>query len=744
MELVTSILFSTTILYIVVLLLRAVAQGVEGAVPMAAGALFILLSAFCLHLQLFGILQTGSLLPLGILCAVFSQVLLLSRRFTHAFTTSEHLAARLLAADRTKDEFLANTSHEMRTPLHVMINISQSLIDGAGGRLNEWQAANMALVVSTGQRAALLLQDILDLSRLKNGGLLLRRRPLAVRPVVRYVLELHRYLIKDKPVQLTERLSDELPLAEADEDRLVQILTNLIGNALKFTAKGEIGVTARVENGWLALSVRDTGIGIPARRRERIFDPFEQLNQQEMSAHSGAGLGLPITRRLVELHGGQIRVESEEGVGSTFTFTLPVAEAGEQAGGSAAASAAQANSVFRSRSEETAAAAAVPMVPLLAGQGMPAAERLALLPLFPAAADKEMAKVLIVDDDAANRQVLFNLLSVEACRVTLAESGEAALDLLEETSAGFDLVILDWMMPGMTGLELCRRIRRSRTLFELPILMLTARSRPEDLLAAYDAGVNDYLAKPVEAGELRARIRSLLAMQRSVSEWVQSELGLLQAQIKPHFLFNALNTILAVSDVDLPKAQDLLAKLCFYLRSSFDFQNQNHAVPLDKELELVRSYLHIEQARFGKRLAVDLQYDERLRHKLIPPLTIQPIVENAVRHGLMKREEGGMIRLRVQAEGEGFIRITVEDDGVGMTEQQIDRIGGRRDFGKLADYERDDAPQEEAGDTRTGVGLANVQRRLLHLYGEGLRITSLPGQGTSVSFRISVAEDVRA
>lgn len=175
--------------------------------------------------------------------------------------------------------------------------------------------------------------------------------------------------------------------------------------------------------------------------------------------------------------------------------------------------------------------------------------------------------ILIVDDDPVNRQVLFNLLSTERYRVIAADSGAAALKLREEHPS-IDLVITDWMMPRMSGLELCRKLRENSSLSELPILMLTARGLPEDIRMGFQAGANDFLSKPVDAGELRARVRTLIEMRASVQEVIRTEMAFLQAQIKPHFLYNALNVIIATCAVNPDKATDLLIELSQYLRGA--------------------------------------------------------------------------------------------------------------------------------------------------------------------------------
>ncbi|UKS27562.1 ATP-binding protein [Paenibacillus sp. HWE-109] len=689
-------LTSLTLLFIVGVMLVGAIKREEGAVYMMIGAMSILVLAILYRLQVLGNTHVSLLLPIPVATALYSQVLLLSSRLTETFESVEKLSGQLLAADQQKDEFLANTSHEMRTPLHGIINLSQSLLDGAAGPMNAEQRSNTSLIVATGQRLARLINDILDMSRIRHGELILRPRPLALAPIVQHVFHVHQSLAANKPIQLLQDIPGDLPLLQVDEDRLVQILSNLVGNALKFTAAGVIRISAEHRDESIYVSVFDTGIGIAAERQAAIFAPYEQLSPGE---YSGIGLGLSITRKLLELHGGTITVESQLGAGSTFTFSLPVADA-------------QLSSSLQAAENRIPAASPIESASETALWGSE----------WPLTADSSTASILVVDDDPTNRKVLENLLSIDRMSVTSVENGELALRQLANKEGHYDLVILDLMMPGLSGLDVCKNIRERWSLSELPVLLLTARSRPEDMLAGFEAGANDFLGKPVDARELRTRIRTLLAMKKSASETVASELALLQAQIKPHFLFNTLNTILAVSDTDLHKTQRLLTRLSYYLRSSFDFHNREQTVTLEQELELVQAYLFIEQARFGDRLQFHLECDKQAVQQHIPTMTIQPIVENAVRHGIMKHEDGGLLTIRIALE-ENYIHVIVEDNGIGLPAA----------CDSFADFinQRTSSPEQ-----RQGIGLTNIHRRLVHKYGEGLHMFSRPGIGTKVSFRI--------
>ncbi|MCP4950004.1 MAG: response regulator, partial [Aestuariibacter sp.] len=243
----------------------------------------------------------------------------------------------------------------------------------------------------------------------------------------------------------------------ADENRLQQILHNLIGNAVKFTESGSVEVSAAADDERVVVRVTDTGIGIPAEKQERIFDAFEQADASIEREYGGTGLGLAVTRQLVELHGGELRLESMPGEGSVFSFTLKVAEAaaGDPAAGDPAA---EADGPEAAAWRPPALIAPVPVT-----EEAPAAPPAAATPAAAGA-----ARILAVDDDPNNLQVLHNYLVAEDFDPILASSGEEALRLLGEET--FDLVLLDVMMPRLSGYEVCRALREHCSLEDLPVI----------------------------------------------------------------------------------------------------------------------------------------------------------------------------------------------------------------------------------------------------------------------------------
>jgi two-component system, sensor histidine kinase ChiS len=419
----------------------------------------------------------------------------MAKQLKESFASLEAKNAELQRLDQLKDEFLANTSHELRTPLNGIIGIAESLIDGATGPLPNETRFNLSLIVSSGRRLANLVNDILDFSKLRNETIELQIKPVEMRAIASVVLTLSQPLLGQKDLQLINTISPDLPTVNADENRVQQILHNLVGNAIKFTDSGTVEISARVVDNQLAISVTDTGIGIPEDKLDRIFESFEQADGTIARQYGGTGLGLAITKKLVELHGGEIAVESTVGVGSQFTFTLPLSQGLE--------------GLNVERLDGSQQPARVQLI-----NPQPARVQLANLQPLPV---NGSAHIMIVDDEPVNRQVFTNYLSLDNYSITQASSGPEALAILE---SGFkpDLILLDVMMPRLTGYEVTRKIRETWQAIELPIVLLSAKNQVSDLVAGLEAGANDYLVKPISKDELLARIKTHINLRQLKAE----------------------------------------------------------------------------------------------------------------------------------------------------------------------------------------------------------------------------------
>jgi sensor histidine kinase YesM len=257
-------------------------------------------------------------------------------------------------------------------------------------------------------------------------------------------------------------------------------------------------------------------------------------------------------------------------------------------------------------------------------------------------------------------------------------------------------------------------------LAELPVLIVTVKNKTDDIVMALECGANDYLAKPFDSKELIARVNTLIMMKVSLREAVDSQKSLLLSQIKPHFLYNVLSTIMGLCVSEPERAYALLDEFSTFLRSRFRFDVSRRLVPLGDELDAVKSYLKIERARFGERLQFNVRVDSE-REILVPPLILQTLVENAVKHGICRKKHGGKIEVAAVGEGD-FVRITVTDNGAGMTAERLREV-----FEAEGDY--------------GGVGIKNVRNRLRLYFGEELNIRSAPGRGTEVWFKIPRTAD---
>ncbi|MEN1759942.1 ATP-binding protein [Anoxynatronum sibiricum] len=594
--------------------------------------------------------------------------------------------------DKLKDEFLANTSHELRTPLNGIISIVESLLKGIGGSMTSDQRQNLLLVRLSARRLAALVNDILDFSRIRHHDLRLHLRPVDLHSSIRLVMDLFRHQAEHRGIQLVNQISPHSQMVLADENRLSQIFFNLIGNALRYTEKGSITVTGQQQDDMMKLTVADTGIGIPEERQDNLFEYYEQAGLSPEREYSGTGLGLPITRQLVELHGGTIQVCSVVGQGSAFTFTLPLArrqESQERLG----------HPVDYAAITEQENMTDFYVEPLTGSET--------------AHIQQSEFTVLVVDDEPVNRQSLMNILALKKMSVVAAESGHRALELLKGPNRP-DLCIIDIMMPRMNGYELCHKIRERFTSFELPVIFLTARYGETELNQGFKVGGNDFLHKPFEESELLARVETLLHLKKSVEKAMVAEIAFLQAQIKPHFLYNALNTIAAYCEVESEKAGRLILSLSTYLRGSLAFDNLQQTITLEQELQLTKAYAEIEQARFPQ-VAVTYQIEEAASLRL-PPLVIQPLVENAIRHGICPRREGGEVSVKVMEQVSGYL-VEVSDNGVGVDIRVLHQAMNQSLCGK-------------------SVGLCNIQTRLKRLYGQGLQASSHPEKGTCIRFLI--------
>jgi signal transduction histidine kinase/CheY-like chemotaxis protein len=365
-------------------------------------------------------------------------------------------------ANAAKSEFVANVSHELRTPMTGILTAAELL---QGTRLDAEQAEYARIIRESGQVLLALLNDLLDLKKIEAGRLEIERAPFHLGALIEEVAAAHRPQAAAKGLRLEVHLEPGVPeSAEGDRLRIRQVLANLLGNALKFTEQGEVAlrVSARREGAgaWVRFVVEDTGIGVPAELRRELFEKFVQADSSITKRFGGTGLGLAVSRALVERMGGRIGYDKEVERGSRFWFEIPM-KVVEDAGAARADAQARANGCAGLRG----------------------------------------LRILLAEDNAVSRKVCAEMLKRCGCEVETAENGEEAV--ARAASRRYDAILMDCFMPSMDGYEAARRIRSMENGRRTPIIALSAATMPAERRRAFDSGMDEFLPKPVEMENLR-------------------------------------------------------------------------------------------------------------------------------------------------------------------------------------------------------------------------------------------------
>ncbi len=394
---------------------------------------------------------------------------LLERRIKERTEQLEEATRHAQAANQAKTEFLANVSNELRTPMHGIVGMLDNVLEKhlPPDQIEELQTAHRCAFSMLSS-----LNDILDLSKIESGKMTLEKAPIDLRAAALECVKADQPEAARNGIELGLEVTPEVPAQiVGDSLRIRQILSSLIGNAVKCTERGSVGVRidGRVSgvNGFsLRIAVRDTGTGIPADRLLSVFDNFNQ-------AEGGTGLELAIAQKLVELHGGEIHVESELGCGSTFVVTLPCAVATQPGRGQV--------------------------------QDPPQRPNVAPAP----------GRLLVVEDNQVNQKVVTAVLRKRGFVIELANDGREALAKLE-SGGDFDLILMDVQMPGLDGLEATRLIRKDQRWKALPIVAMTAHAMTGDKERCLEAGMNGYISKPVHPSHLLTTVDEFLGNRTPV------------------------------------------------------------------------------------------------------------------------------------------------------------------------------------------------------------------------------------
>jgi signal transduction histidine kinase/ActR/RegA family two-component response regulator len=386
----------------------------------------------------------------------------------------------LARALRIKDEFLANMSHELRTPLNAILGLSESLSEQTAGPLNEKQHKYITTISESGRHLLSLINDILDLAKIEAGQISLEINRVDIQSVCEASLRMIRQLAQKKRQDVTLKIDDDIGLIWADERRLKQMIVNLLSNAVKFTPEeGKIGLEVhgnRAENE-VMITVWDNGIGMREEDLSRLFQPFVQLDSGLARETTGTGLGLALVAQMVRLHGGSVRVASHPDQGSHFTIVLPW----ESALAADPATKMKITGKFRVVNPDPS----------------------------------NRPRILLIEDTNEVIMMIRDYLELAGYEVATAQDGVEGITQAQLIHP--DLILMDVMMPRMDGLEATRRLRNEPEFVQTPIIALTALAMPSDRERCLNAGMDDYMSKPINLKELVKTIQRFLVKEEEAS-----------------------------------------------------------------------------------------------------------------------------------------------------------------------------------------------------------------------------------
>lgn len=402
-------------------------------------------------------------------------------------STRSHASSSIVTAGpEGLDEWVAMLAHELRSPVSGMIGLAEMAIE-EDAKLSDLTQTNLQLISHSGARLSHLLNDLLDSQRIRTGNLQSKPVPVHLRSVVSRVLSINSVQTTGKPVKLINDVPADCPNVLADPDQLEQILFNLVGNSIKFTDAGQVRVWCQPQRDHLTITVEDTGKGLSKENLDRILDQTEDRLVPGGMSNVTTGLGLKISSRLLELHGSRLTADSAPGIGSYFSFTLPVTN--------------------------DMAPVDVRYEGFISKRNQVEPTVQNLTPNRPRSRTGKY-EIMLVDDEAINLRVMNAQLERASYAVVECSDGQEALKRLDDGHVP-DLILLDVMMPRLNGFETLKRIRERFSGSELPVILLTAKNHSIDILTGFQHGANDYVTKPIAKDELLARIKTHIELSKS-------------------------------------------------------------------------------------------------------------------------------------------------------------------------------------------------------------------------------------
>ncbi|MDC4204276.1 MAG: ATP-binding protein [Candidatus Manganitrophus sp.] len=621
-----------------------------------------------------------------------------TKELSESKTELERSYQKLQELDRIKSQFFANISHEFRTPLTLILAPLESFLNQPN--LPEEQRKHFQIMYQNGLRLLKLINNLLDLAKIDTGKMKLFYSKTDLVALIKGILSSLTPLTYKKQIHLSFLADRSMMELYFDRDKIEKVLLNLLFNAIKFTERGgEIILSCAEKDGHVVVKVSDTGLGIGRENLHKLFSRFTQLDASATRQHEGTGIGLALSKELVELHQGKIWAESEIGRGTVISFTLPSLKEKPLSGLFTPLQENLEENWFRSL-HKTAEYA----------EGRILQESAALPPQF-ATEEKSRPKILIVEDNSDMLAFIGTLLQGEY-NVVLARNGAEGLERAKTDPP--DLILADIMMPIKDGYQLCREIKEDLTTRHIPVVLVTAKADLSMKIEGLNQGADDYLTKPFSSEELKARVRSLLnlrtlekeiqmrnqALEKTLSELRKTQtqlihsakmaaMGTLVAGLS-HEMNNPLTPVIGFAELllgmPLPKEAHQCAdtisrearRCAAVIRSLSDFarkspphwQENDLNTLIQSVLELKASYLRTDN------IVLELNLDPRLPKTLVDCNQIKQVLLNLINNAhqaVLINEEDRRIRI-VSEQTAGLLRITIGDNGPGIPKEVQSRL----------------------------------------------------------------------